>query len=373
MKVIGIGLLGCGTVGAHVADRLARDRDAIESRTGARCELRAIAVRDLRKRRPDSLDRGLFTTNAWSIVEDPRVDVIIELIGGVREAGALIKRALQHRRHTVTANKDLLATAGGRLQSIAAAAGTSLRFDGAVGGAIPILRTIEDALAGDEIASIAGIVNGTCTAILSQLEHGIEFDAALARAQALGYAEADPSNDVEGIDSAHKLALIVQHAFGLAADSGAIRRRGIAGIAARDLERAARIGLRLRLVAATVRTRQGVFAEVAPVLVHEDHEFARTSGAQNVVTIESRSSGPLILRGQGAGGEATAASVLGDLIATLRSIGNPAAVRPLPRVQPAGHRLEPFFDALPRTAELPGYPIWNDAAIEGPLRARASA
>jgi homoserine dehydrogenase len=372
MKVIGIGLLGCGTVGAHVADRLARDGDAIEARTGARCELRAIAVRDPRKRRPASLDRGLFTTDAWSVVEDPRVDVVIELIGGVREAGSLVKGALQRRCHTVTANKDLLATAGGRLRSIAAAAGASLRFDGAVGGAIPILRTIDDALAGDEIASVAGIVNGTCTAILSQLEQGVEFDAALARAQALGYAEADPSNDVEGIDSAHKLALIVQHAFGIGAESAAIRRKGVVGITAPEVKRAARLGLRFRLIAATLRTRHGVFAEVAPVLVRDDHEFARTSGAQNVVAIESRSAGRLILRGQGAGGEATASSVLGDLIATLRSIGNPTA-RPLPRVRPGTPTLEPFFDALPRTAELASYAIWDDAAIEAPLRARASA
>lgn len=373
MKVVGIGLLGCGTVGARVADRLVREADTIETRTGTRCELHAIAIRDLRKRRPSSLHRRLFTTDAWSVVHHPRVDIVIELIGGVRDAAALVKQALQLGRHVVTANKALLGSASGRLHSIAASAGASLRFDAAVGGAVPILRTIDDALAGDDITSVAGIVNGTCTAILSQLERGIEFEEALARAQRLGYAESDPSSDIDGSDCAHKLALMVQRAFGVDVESASIRANGIVGVTLDDVKRAGRLDLRFRLVAAALRTRHGIFAEVAPLLVSQNHEFARTSGAENVVAIEGRATGRLLLRGQGAGGDPTASSVLGDLIATLPAAGN-RAYRTSPRV--ASRRpltIEPFFDILPRVAELPGYRLWDDAAIEAPLRERVIA
>lgn len=373
MKTLGIGLLGCGTVGARVADRLVRDAATIEERAGRRCELRAIAIRDLHKRRPSSLDRALFTTDARSVVDHPHIDVVIELIGGVLDAGALLERALHLGRDAITANKALLGGSGSRLQALAASSGASLRFDAAVGGAIPILRTIDDALAGDAIVSVAGVLNGTCTAILSQMEHGIDFAAALIRAQSLGYAETDPSSDLDGTDSAYKLALVLQRAFGADTDFVSIRRKGIAGIAVGDVKRAALLGLRFRLIAAALRTEQGIFAEVAPLLISQNHEFARTTGAENVVAVESRGAGRLILRGQGAGGDATASSVLGDLVATVRGIGNPVNRTPSPTPLKRPLTVEPLFDALPRVPELPGCFRWDDAAIELPLRERASA
>jgi len=180
---VGIGLLGCGTVGAGVADVLKRERAQIEERARVAYRLHAIAIRDCTKRRPESLERELFTTAARAVVDDPRVDVVVELIGGLDDAAALVERALRHGIPVVTANKDLLATQGPRLRALAANAGVALRYDAAVGGAIPVLRILEEALAGDEILSVSGVINGTCTAILSAMEAGSSFDEALADAQ----------------------------------------------------------------------------------------------------------------------------------------------------------------------------------------------
>ena len=215
-STIGIGLLGCGTVGSSVAERLISERNAIERRAGARYELRGIAIRDPHKQRAPLLDRRLFTTDARAVVDDPGVDLVIELIGGDGEAATFVERALERGRHLVTANKDLVATRGPRLFALAASAGAGLRFEAAVAGAIPIVRTLGDALAGDEVFSVAGVINGTCTAILSAMEEGATFDDALASAQELGFAELDPSNDVGGNDAAHKLAILAQLAFGAA-------------------------------------------------------------------------------------------------------------------------------------------------------------
>lgn len=323
---VGIGLLGCGTVGASVADSLQRDRARIEERVGVSYRLHAIAIRDCTKRRPESLERELFTTAARAVVDDPRVDVVVELIGGLDDAAELVERALRRGRHVVTANKDLIATQGPRLRAIAANAELSLRYDAAVGGAIPVLRVLQEALAGDEILSVSGVVNGTCTAILSAMESGCSFDEALAQAQRLGYAEADPRNDIEGIDAAHKVAIIAQSAFNVPLLSSQVPATGIAGIQQHDVAQAQREGKRIRLVGTTERTAHGIHAEVAPVLLPQAHEFARTDGVENVVRIDARAAGSLILRGDGAGGSATASSVLGDLVAILSTLSPAASV-----------------------------------------------
>jgi homoserine dehydrogenase len=199
-----------------------------------------------------------------------------------------------------------------------------LRYDAAVGGAIPVLRILDEALAGDEILRVAGVLNGTCTAILSAMEGGSSFEAALADAQRLGYAEADPRSDVEGIDAAHKIAIIAQAAFGTPLLSPQIPTRGIAGITQPDVAAAQSHGKRIRLVASAVRSAEGVLAEVTPRLLAEGTEFARTHGVENVVQIDARDAGRLVLRGEGAGGSATASSVLGDIAAILRT-ATPAA------------------------------------------------
>jgi homoserine dehydrogenase len=372
---VGVGLLGCGTVGAHVADRLLRERAEIERRGGVGFELRAIAIQDPRKRRPDSLDRRIFTRNARSVVEDPSVDVIVELIGGTAEAAELIESALERGRHVVTANKDLIGTQGPRLQALAALRGALLQFESAVGGATPIVRTLDEALAGDSVRSVSGVINGTCTAILAAMEDGAEFGDALAMAQRRGYAESDPASDLDGGDAAHKLAIVAQLAFGLAVISPRIHRTGIRTVSQRDVARARMLGYRIRLVAAARRTEYGIAAEVAPVLVPEVHEFARTSDAENVVKIVARHAGELVLRGCGAGGRATSSAVLGDIVAVLRALGDRRDVGRHWRARPLQPALEiaPLFERFGRTAELAPYPIWDDAAAEAPLRSLVNA
>jgi homoserine dehydrogenase len=369
---VGIGLLGCGTVGASVAVRLLHERDALERRSGVSYDVRAVAIRDERKTRPSSLRTDLFTRDARAIVDDPSVDLVIECIGGVTDAAELVERALERGRHVVTANKDLIATQGPRLHALAASRGVSLRYEAAAGGAIPIVRVLDEALAGDQIQAVAGVLNGTCTSILSAMEAGAEYKDALAEAQRLGYAEADPSSDVDGHDATHKLALLMQHAFLLAVISPRVRRSGIAQISKRDIARAHMLGYRIRLVAAAFQNGYGVSAEVAPALVPADHPFACAKGAENVVHVLARDAGALCLSGRGAGGFPTASAVLGDVVTTLRAIAERHdAGRTRPRLGPALD-VAPFFAELPHHNELPRYPVWDDSLLEQLARAPVS-
>jgi homoserine dehydrogenase len=371
----GVGLLGCGTVGANVAQRLQRERDAIERRSGVRYELRGIAIRDPRKERPDLLDRRLFTRDARAIVDDPQIDLIVELIGDTADAAELVERALDRGRHVVTANKDLLATQGPRLQALAASRRAALRFEAAAAGAIPLLRTLDEGLAGDSIRSVAGVINGTSTYILSAMERGSEFADALALAQSLGYAEADPGNDVDGTDAAHKLAVIAQLAFGLAVISPRIGRTGIGYVTLRDVARARMLGLRIRLVAAAVLTSSGIAADVGAVLVPDGHEFAAAADADNVIRVQARDAGLLAMRGAGAGGVATASAVLGDVVTVLRGLRDGRNVESASRARlllPA-IAVEPLFERLARGPELPQYPVWDDAIAQTPLALSANA
>jgi homoserine dehydrogenase len=362
---VGIGLLGCGTVGQNVAVGLVGDRAAIERRAGVNYELRSIAVRSQGKARDTALHPGLFRYDPLTVIEDPNVDLVIECIGGTRNAGDLVERALDRRCHVITANKELLATQGPRLQAIAAARGVTLRYEAAVGGAIPIIRVLEDALAGDEVRAIAGVFNGTCTSILSSMEGGSDYSSALARAQELGYAEADPTEDVEGIDAAHKLAVLIQLAFGLAVASPRIRRQGIAKITRQDIALARESGLRVRLVAAAVRLGTTVFADVAPLLVAERHPFARVRGAENIARIIARDAGTLELNGTGAGGPATASAVLGDVVSTLRAIGerHDFSLGGRTRTLEPAHEVASLFDTLPRHPDLRHLSVWIDEQL----------
>ncbi len=357
---VGIALLGCGTVGSSVAQRLIAERDAIERRSGVRYELRGIAVRNEGK--PRGVDASLFTRNALALIDDPRVDLVIECIGGTHEAGDFVERALERGRHVVTANKDLLATHGPRLRALAQVRGSGLRYEAAACGAIPVVRMLEESLAGDRIDAIAGILNGTCNAILSAMENGAEYDEALRDAQARGFAEADPSHDVEGIDAAHKLALLMQLAFGLAIITPRIGASGITGITKRDIARAHMLGYRIRLVAAATRRA----AAVAPVLVPQSHPFADARGPENVVRVVARDAGTLALHGHGAGGAATASAVLGDVVSSLHAIASHRDVVAHLPLEPA-LELAPLFADLPRLPELPRYPRWDDSILEAPV------
>lgn len=366
--ISGVAVLGCGTVGAEVAWRLLRDRDTIERRAGVRYDLRAIAVRGHERTRPREFDPALFVHDAGAVVDDPAIDVVVECIGGTGAAAELVERALDRGRHVITANKDLLATQGPRLLALAARRGASLRYEASACGAIPVVRTLEESLAGDRILALAGVFNGTTTAMLSAMERGATYAQALLDAQHRGYAEADPSADVDGSDAAHKLALLMQLAYGLAVISPRIRREGIAAIEASDVRRAAERGYRIRLVAATALRAQRVLAEVAPVLVPHDHAFARTEGAENAVRVIARDAGPLSLHGRGAGGRATASAVLGDVVATLRAIGerHDLAHRAIARALLPAIDVAPFFGSRPRHPDLPRFTVWDDTFLEAP-------
>jgi homoserine dehydrogenase len=304
----GLGLLGCGTVGSGVARRLLASHPGL---------IRGIAVRDPRKPRDVAWDD--FASDAFDVVDDPSVRVVVECIGGLGLARELILRAIARGKDVVTANKDLIATEGPWLAAFAARTGATLRYEAAVGGAIPIVRALGGALAGEHVLEIGGVLNGTTNFILDAMESGAGYGEALEEAQRLGFAESDPRSDVDGHDAAHKLAILAGLAFRRPSVSRSLGRRGIAEISSADVEAGAARGLRLKLIAVARRVGDGIEAGVTPAYVAADHPFARARGAENVVRVLGRGCGPLVFSGAGAGGDATASAVVADVLAALES------------------------------------------------------
>ncbi len=369
----GVGLLGCGTVGSGVARRLVASHPGL---------IRAIAVRDPLK--PRDVPWNDFVDDAFDVVDDPGVRVVVECIGGVGLARELILRAIARGKDVVTANKDLIATEGPWLAAFAARTGASLRYEAAVGGAIPIVRALGGSLAGEDVLEIGGVLNGTTNFVLDAMESGAEYADALAEAQRLGFAEADPRSDVDGHDAAHKLAILAGLAFRRPAVSPGFARRGIAHVTRDDVRAGAERGLRLKLVAVARKAGDGIEAGVTPAFVPLDHPFARPRGAENVVRVLGRGCGPLVFSGFGAGGDATASSVVADVLAALdarervpahagedlvaRPLRAPLLVRfasgtvvttdavPLDALESAAGRLSPSEEV--RSA----IPVWRDAA-----------
>ncbi|HEX3466380.1 MAG TPA: homoserine dehydrogenase [Candidatus Elarobacter sp.] len=311
----GVGLLGCGTVGSGVARRL------IASHPGL---IRAIAVRDPHK--PRDVAWRDFADDAFDVVDDPGVRVVVECIGGLGLARELVLRAVARGKDVVTANKDLIATEGPWLAAFAARTGASLRFEAAVGGAIPIVRALAGSLADEDVIEVGGVLNGTTNFVLDAMDAGAEYAEALAEAQRLGFAEQDPRSDVDGHDAAHKLAILAGLAFKRPAVSAGFARRGIGGISRDDVRAGTERGLRLKLLAVARKHGDAVEAGVTPAFVPEDHPFARPRGAENVVRVLGRGCGPLVFSGFGAGGDATASAVVADVLAALdaRERGLPA-------------------------------------------------
>jgi homoserine dehydrogenase len=302
----GVGLLGCGTVGSGVARRLLASHPGL---------IRGIAVRDLRKERDVAWDA--FVDDAFDVVDDPGVRVVVECIGGLGLARELVLRAIARGKDVVTANKDLIATEGPWLAAFAARTGATLRYEAAVGGAIPIVRALGGSLADEDVLEIGGVLNGTTNFVLDAMESGAEYGEALAEAQRLGFAESDPRSDIDGHDAAHKLAILAGLAFKRPAVSTSLARRGIGGISRDDVRAGAERGLRLKLVAVARRVGGVVEAGVTPAYVAEDHPFARARGAENVVRVLGRGCGSLVFSGAGAGGDATASAVVADVLAAL--------------------------------------------------------
>lgn len=338
-STVGIALLGRGTVGGGVADLLSNRRTHIERRSGVAYRVTGIASRE---REP------------FALIDDPAVDLVIETIGGTAVALECIERALEQRKHVVTANKDAIATQGPRLRALAAAKGVTLRYEAAVASAVPIVTTLDHALAGDEILEIGGILNGTCNFILGKMREGLSFADALAQAQSAGYAEADPRNDVQGTDAAHKLAILIQHAFGEPIVTQHIPHSGIDEVGTGAVRRARQHGYELKLLAFARRGAQGISAQVGPVLVPFTHPFSKVDGVENVVRVVGASAGPLLFSGAGAGREAAASAVLGDVVAALRAIAERHGAR---RLSAGAHGTQAVAPAFERFPAFAGYPV----------------
>jgi len=319
-RPIRIGLLGAGSVGSQVARLLIENREELAKRVGAELELVGIAVRNKSAKRDVELPKELITEDAESVILGS--DIVIELAGGIEPAKTWIKMALNAGADVITANKALIAAHGTELTALAQQFGAQLYYEAAVGGAIPIIRPLRASLAGDKINRVMGIVNGTTNYILDQMETtGASFEDALSEAQALGYAEADPTADVEGFDAASKAAILAGLAFHSEMPVEKVHREGITSITALQIETARHAGYTLKLLAICERAgenREGLVARVHPTLIPLDHPLAAVRGAYNAVFVEAESAGRLMFYGAGAGGKETASAVLGDLVSAAK-------------------------------------------------------
>ncbi|MGH9153465.1 MAG: homoserine dehydrogenase [Acidimicrobiales bacterium] len=310
-----IGLLGCGNVGGALVQLLAGDPDGIARRTGLRFEITRVAVRNVARERVVELPEGSLTHDAESVVADPDVDVVVELIGGIEPARKLVLAALKQGKPVVTANKELLANVGAELFEAAATAGVDLLYEASVAGGIPLIRPLRESLAGERITRIMGIVNGTTNYILTRMtEDGASYGDALSEAQGLGYAERDPTADVEGFDAGAKAAILATIAFGVDVVAGDVYREGISGITPGDIDVARRMGYVVKLLAIVERVDGAVAVRVHPAMIPATHPLAAVRDSFNAVFVEGEAVGELMLYGRGAGGMPTASAVLGDLV-----------------------------------------------------------
>ncbi len=317
-----VALLGCGTVGAEVVRLLHGSAADLAARVGAPLELVGIAVRRPGRPRDLPVDPGLFTGDAAGLVARPDVDIVVEVIGGIEPARTLLLAALRRGASVVTANKALLAEDGATLHRHAREFGADLYYEASVAGAIPLLRPMRESLAGDRITRVLGIVNGTCNYVLTRMdETGAGFAEALDEASALGYAEADPSADVDGFDAAAKAAILAGLAFHTRVSGADVHREGIADVTAGDVAGARAIGCVVKLLAIAERSPDGrsVGVRVHPAMIPREHPLAGVREAYNAVFVECEAAGPLMFYGRGAGGAPTASAVLGDLVAVARN------------------------------------------------------
>ncbi len=363
-----VALLGLGTVGGGLAEILAELRAEITERAEGPVDIVGVAVRDLTRQRDVPVDPTLLTTDAAGLVTRDDVDVVVEVMGGLEPAQTLAASALRAGKAVVTANKAIVARYGGALAAAAAAGRGALYYEAAAAGAIPVVKVVGESLSGNRVDSLMGIVNGTCNFILTQMSaSGASFADALAEAQALGYAEADPTSDVGGEDAAYKLILLARLAFDTDVQLADVSCEGIDTVSAADIARARDLGYAVKLLAVAQRRPEGLEARVHPTLVPLAHPLASVQGAFNAVFIEADRSGPLMLYGQGAGRRPTASAVAADLVdAALQlrrgrrdGIAAPGAPRPVPALRrgpavlPTAEGLSRYYVSL-RVADEPG-------------------
>ena len=316
-----VALLGCGAVGSQVFRLLGEQASDLAARVGAPLQVAGVAVRDPGGRaREAGVPDDLITTDAMALVTRPDVDIVVEMIGGIEPPRSLLLAAMRTGKSVVTANKALLGADGAVMHAAAREHGADLFYEAAVAGAIPLLRPLRESLAGDEVRRVLGIVNGTTNYILDKMDtSGAEFGEALAEAQALGYAEADPTADVAGFDAAAKAAILASLAFHTRVTAGDVYRQGITAVTAEDIASARVLGCVVKLLAICERCDGGISARVHPAMIPREHPLASVRGAYNAVFVEAESAGRLMFYGAGAGGGPTASAVLGDLVVVARN------------------------------------------------------
>lgn len=358
---LGVGLLGCGNVGGALVRLLVEDAERIATRTGLRLELTAVAVRSVARERDVPVPAGVLTTDAAEVVGRDDIDLVVEVIGGIEPARTLILAALKAGKPVVTANKELIANCGAELWEVAATAGVDLLFEASVGGAIPLIRPLRESLAGERVRRVMGVVNGTTNFILTRMsDAGASYHDALAEAQSLGYAERDPTADVEGFDAAAKAAILANVAFGARVVAGDVYREGISAITPADIAVARRLGYTIKLLA--IVDQEGgpdgpVAVRVHPAMLPDTHPLAAVRDSFNAVFVEGEAAGELMLLGRGAGGMPTASAVLGDLLDAAHNLtaggaGRSVALHSVP-LRPIDELRSPYYlDLL--VADRPG-------------------
>lgn len=321
MKEIGVGLIGFGTIGAGVVKLMGRNASLIEEKLGVRLRLRKVADLDITTDRGVPVEPGVLTRNADEVLTDPKISVVIELIGGYKTAKDFILKAIENGKHIVTANKALLAVHGEEIYAAAARKRVEVRYEAAVGGGIPVLSAIKGNMAANHFGTVLGILNGTCNYILTRMtQEGADFSDVLKTAQELGYAEADPTFDVEGIDTAHKLAILVSLCFGTRVDFNEIYTEGISAISAIDINFAKEFGFKIKLLAIGKLDGDRVEARVHPTMIPVNYPMADVDGVFNAVRLTGDFVDTVMFYGRGAGMDPTASAIVGDVMAIARNL-----------------------------------------------------
>ena len=332
MKNIYVGLIGFGTIGTGVARILQQSGQLIEKRLGARIILKYIADIDTTTPRPVTVEKGVLIQDANKLLEDPEISVVIELIGGYEPARSYILKAMRNKKHVITANKALLATHGNEIFRVAEEEGVDIGFEASVGGTVPIIKTVKESLVGNRIRSVFGIMNGTTNYILSKMtDEGKSFKTVLKEAQSLGFAEADPTFDIEGIDTAHKLTILLSLSYGKKVNLEDIYREGIAEISQMDIEFAKELGYRIKLLAIAIQREDGIEARIHPTMIPFGHLLANVNGNFNAFHVIGDASDSVFLYGQGSGMMPTASAVISDLVDISRDMLKKISRRVPPR------------------------------------------
>ena len=326
--MINVGIIGFGTVGTGTVRILLENRDVLKERLGFEINLRKIAVRDIVRDRGIKVPEGVLTTDVDAVLNDPHIDIVVEVMGGIRPAKDFILKAINNGKHVVTANKALLATDGNEIFTAAQEAGIEIGFEASVAGGIPIIKVIREGLVANRIKAVYGIINGTSNYILTKMtDENVEFSVALKEAQDLGYAEADPTLDIEGIDSAHKLAILAYLSYGIPIPYKNIYTEGISKISSQDIDFASELGYKVKLLAIAKEKDNEVELRVHPTMIPKDYLISKVDGPFNAVYVEGDATGSTLYYGRGAGAMPTGSAVVSDIVDIARDIKKNATGR----------------------------------------------